>query len=185
MKRITYLGLALTCLIVNGIAHADYRETGASYNSNNNTASTINNLQVNNSNNADVFVDGSRCPTPSIVLGGGYTQSQDDWYDEDQNAASATIGLQIPLDQGGVIDDCRKSVAAKRHFTEVKLDMQIIRNCFTAQKEGLHLNPKYFPWASKCEGIIAGNPDYWKHMRMLQQRAEDKRISTQKASMKH
>lgn len=153
MKR-TIIALALMATSTLASAAGAYdNNNSAEYSGNMYNSNAMSNVQVNNSGSSYSSLGNITCPTGTFTIGAAYNDTQ---IESGSNASSGTSLLTYnhPIDLNGTISRCIDAQKAEVTRMETENDFNVIRNCIAAKQANLTLDPKVFPWAKKCEGIL-------------------------------
>lgn len=126
------------------------------------TGGTNINYQTNNAYQNEVgFGPGIFCRTPTIFMGGNYGQNALDAFDsinKTGNTASnfsGNVGLVLPFGSSA-LSSCRQLAKITVQDREISTQLSLIRACAGLQREGIRVDPKFFPLLERCTVSVLG-----------------------------
>ncbi len=126
------------------------------------------NYQTNNAyNNEQGFAPGIFCRTPTIYLGGTFSQTDQDNFDLINQSGTYTDGVQlstgilIPFGSK-IIDTCKRLASTITTDREIASQLSLLRACADLQKNGIEVSSKVIkslPLLAPCldMGLTAAN----------------------------
>ena len=107
--------------------------------------------------------DSITCPTTTLTAGFMPTKTHNDYGINSNRSENyvALLSLNVPLDWGGTITRCKQRQEAliardKISLTRAKISQEfaVIDACLKIKREKLMLDPRVFPFAKKCQGLL-------------------------------
>lgn len=110
--------------------------------------------------NSRVDKYGVTCPVAQGAVYGGVQDTKYNGlgHDVDQYHAGVAVTMPIPGEQMRTCKQGQRAVMKILEWESVDAERathnEIIKHCLSAANEGIWLDPVYFPWAEKCEGVV-------------------------------
>ena len=100
--------------------------------------------------------DSITCPTTTFTAGFMPTKTHNDYGINSNRSENyvALISLNVPLDWDGTVTRCRQRQEALVARDRMNREFAIIDACLRIKREKLILDPRLFPFAKKCRGLL-------------------------------